>query len=225
MIIYKVTNKINGKIYIGQTSESLKRRWYRHCKLSYSNCRFLVRAINKYGKENFIVEEICKCSSIEEMNEREIFYIKELNSLVPSGYNLMTGGNNCFASDESKKKNSESQKISQNRPEVKQKRAKTWADKSFEEKEFIKKVQSENVRASYTIEVRNKVSEKIKKSWNDPIIRKNRIASANKPESKKKMIESHLGDNYPIHIRWHFNRGQLNLNCKHCIDQIMKEHS
>ena len=55
--IYKITNKINGKIYIGQTAKSIKERFNQHC-LKWSCCTKFKYAINKYGKENFIIEQI-----------------------------------------------------------------------------------------------------------------------------------------------------------------------
>ena len=105
MVIYKITNKFNGKSYIGQTVQSLERRWRSHCWPSRTNgCHALRSAINKYGSENFIVEEITKCKSVEEMNYREIFYIKLFDTMTPNGYNLRTGGDNSRFSEESKLK-------------------------------------------------------------------------------------------------------------------------
>lgn len=92
--IYKVTNKINGKIYIGQTIQSVKDRWYRHCRKSgiskaELNTHFK-RAILKYGKENFMIETIEVCDSTK-LNDREKFYISYYNSYI-NGYNSTIGG-------------------------------------------------------------------------------------------------------------------------------------
>jgi hypothetical protein len=65
MIIYKTTNLINGKIYIGKDSKN-------NSKYLGSGL-LLKRAILKYGKENFKKEILEECSSIEELNQREIF--------------------------------------------------------------------------------------------------------------------------------------------------------
>lgn len=96
--IYKVTNKINGKIYIGQTTQSVKDRWYRHCGksgISKAESRMhLKRAILKYGKENFSVEVIEECDSTI-LNERERFYISYFNS-YKEGYNSTIGGQDGF---------------------------------------------------------------------------------------------------------------------------------
>lgn len=88
--IYKITNKINGKIYIGQTAKSIKERFNQHC-LKWSCCTKLKNAINKYGKENFIIEQIDHAHTLEEANCKEIFYINFYNSQI-NGYNLAGGG-------------------------------------------------------------------------------------------------------------------------------------
>lgn len=92
-VIYKITNKINGKIYIGQTVQNLKDRWYRHCGNSGSIAELnmvIKKAIHKYGKENFTVEEIEKCDD-SLLNERETYWIAYYNSYY-TGYNSTLGG-------------------------------------------------------------------------------------------------------------------------------------
>ncbi len=93
MIIYKITNNINNKIYIGQTSSPLRYRWSRH-KKDNSNCIALKNAIKKYGSDSFTVNIISKCNSLKESNHREEYYIKIYKTLSPNGYNLLKGGNN-----------------------------------------------------------------------------------------------------------------------------------
>lgn len=112
MFIYKITNLINGKIYIGQTTTTLEKRWKRHTwTCTQKNPRMAItHAINKYGKENFTIELIYTASSISELNEKEIFYIKLFDSLSPNGYNLSIGGMNRVHSEETRKKISESNK-------------------------------------------------------------------------------------------------------------------
>lgn len=94
--IYKITNKINGKVYIGQTRKSIKQRWNDHKAISNSPEKQgydypLYRAFRKYGIENFKIEEIEKCH-FEKLNEREIYWIKYYNSIKENGYNQLLGG-------------------------------------------------------------------------------------------------------------------------------------
>lgn len=86
--IYKITNDVNGKIYIGQ-AKNTEYRFYTHCKNS-SNDTLIDKAIKKYGKEHFHVE-ILK-SQISNYNEKEKYWINKLNSKVPNGYNISDGG-------------------------------------------------------------------------------------------------------------------------------------
>lgn len=109
MIIYKITNKITGKSYIGQTVQSIQKRWIMHYSKG-STCRYLSNAIKKYGKENFNIKVLARSNSIEEMNHREQYYIKIFNTLSPNGYNLMTGGGNSRPSPDVTKRRSESLK-------------------------------------------------------------------------------------------------------------------
>ena len=90
-IIYKITNIINNKVYIGQTVNTIKQRWNKHC---HSNgCRSLYNAILKYGKENFNIE-IIETLPIEELDKREIYWINYYKSNNKKfGYNILLGGN------------------------------------------------------------------------------------------------------------------------------------
>lgn len=95
--IYKISNMINGKIYIGQTILLPERRWRQH-ELSAMNTSYydhnvpLHFAMKKYGLENFRYEIIEECDD-DLLNEREIFWIAHFDSTNPElGYNLSLGG-------------------------------------------------------------------------------------------------------------------------------------
>lgn len=94
--IYKITNKTNGKVYIGQSS-NIEQRWKRHQQVPYNpNSEQyeypLYRAIRKYSLNNFNFEIIEECSK-EELNDKEIYWIQYYDSCNPKkGYNLSTGG-------------------------------------------------------------------------------------------------------------------------------------
>jgi len=93
--IYKITNLINNKIYIGQVyNKSIEARFNRHCDGANPKSKsYLSRAIYKYGKDNFKYEQIEECYSIKELNEREQFWIAYYNSTNNTiGYNLTSGG-------------------------------------------------------------------------------------------------------------------------------------
>ena len=93
--IYKITNLVNNKIYIGQVyNKSIEDRFNRHCDGATANSKsYLGRAIHKYGKNNFKIEQIEECYSVKELNEREIYWISYYNSTNGDiGYNLTPGG-------------------------------------------------------------------------------------------------------------------------------------
>lgn len=95
MIIYKITNIINDKLYIGKTTKSLEWRWKVHiCHSKNKNYHGLLqRAIAKYGADNFKLEIIDSAKSEEELNEKEKYWIEYYKSyLKEKGYNLTKGG-------------------------------------------------------------------------------------------------------------------------------------
>lgn len=110
--IYKIINKINGMIYVGQTIQILEERWKQHRKIN-SNCRYLKYAFKKYGIDKFEFKMICICFD-EELDKFEVQYIKLFNSMVPNGYNLRNGGNSGRHHEETKKKISDTLKNKKN---------------------------------------------------------------------------------------------------------------
>lgn len=93
MYIYKITNKINQKIYIGKTIKSVEERWKEHCynaKNQIIDTKFY-RAINKYGIESFTIETIDTADSEDLLNLKECYWIKYYNS-ISDGYNSTDGG-------------------------------------------------------------------------------------------------------------------------------------
>ena len=94
--IYKITNIINNKVYIGQTTTRVERRWADHFKPSAKSCYYLGRAIKKYGKDCFskevieYVEASSKSNLVNKLNKRECFYISLYQSNKKElGYNLL----------------------------------------------------------------------------------------------------------------------------------------
>lgn len=96
--IYKITNTINNKIYIGQ-SVHIEKRWYDERRRAFDETAIEYdyprsRAFRKYGLDHFLFEIIEECT-VDLLNEREQYYIKLYNSVVPYGYNLTLGGSNA----------------------------------------------------------------------------------------------------------------------------------
>lgn len=93
MIVYLITNKINGKGYIGITRRSLKKRWKDHrTDASMGKKTMLHMAIRKYGVENFEITQIASCISVENLIVSEVEIIKQNRTKHPGGYNMTVGG-------------------------------------------------------------------------------------------------------------------------------------
>lgn len=106
--IYKIENLINNKVYIGQTKQKVNYRYSQHfSRLRNNNHQnnYLQNSFNKYGEENFKFEVVCECESLDELNEKEAYYIEEFSSMDSNnGYNLQSGGKNYSHSSISKQK-------------------------------------------------------------------------------------------------------------------------
>ena len=90
--IYKITNKLNNKCYIGKTERTIQERWKEHLKniKIYKNKLPLYQALFKYGVNNFSIEELEQCNS-DTIDDREIYWIAYFNS-YKKGYNCTGGG-------------------------------------------------------------------------------------------------------------------------------------
>lgn len=94
--IYKITNLINSKSYIGQ-SINIEKRWYEHkyksqCENDSSFNSILYMAFRKYGIDNFKFEVLEELKTIEELDRKEQYYIKLYKTIAPNGYNILEGG-------------------------------------------------------------------------------------------------------------------------------------
>lgn len=127
MLIYKATNNINGKIYVGQTTLSLDERIYRHkkdfkayLKHKKSGSRFY-ESVNQHGWEHFSFSIIEYCNTKEELNDREFFWINHLKTMNNKyGYNVKPGGNKSGYLDETRRK-------------ISKKKQENFKDKEFSE--------------------------------------------------------------------------------------------
>jgi group I intron endonuclease len=119
--IYCIKNTTNGKCYVGQ-SVDIKRRWAAHKRLKELGRSAIVFVIKKYGVESFnftVLEECPRC----ELNNREVHWIREMNTLTPNGYNLNSGGNApTFVSESTRERLSKAQQGKVHPREVVEKR-------------------------------------------------------------------------------------------------------
>ena len=98
--IYKITNTVNGKCYIGQ-SRDIEARWQKHLSAYKSSPDWeLYRAFKKYGIPQFTFEIVEECQ-IDELNEREIYWIAQYDSFN-NGYNMTLGGEACNGTNDKK---------------------------------------------------------------------------------------------------------------------------
>lgn len=150
MCIYKITHKTSGTSYIGQTIYKLSRRWRSHCHPK-SGCRRLRNAIQKYGESEFRLTVLEKCETLEQLNDREKFWIEALNTFSPNGYNLQKGGYNGIPSEETRIKMGAWQIGRTISPETRSKIAET-SKKRIIDPIAIAKTRTANIGRKHTLE-------------------------------------------------------------------------
>lgn len=93
--VYLITNKVNGKQYVGQTKEDdIFSRWSKHMKICKNSLgRYIYAAYKKYGIDKFDFKIICVCFD-EDCDRYEDVYINKYGTIAPNGYNLRGGGGN-----------------------------------------------------------------------------------------------------------------------------------
>jgi group I intron endonuclease len=88
MIIYKIVNRINNKIYVGLTRKDVSQRVVEHI----TDKTYIGKALRRYGIESFVISVIDKADSVEVLKEKECYWIRTLDCKAPKGYNLTDGG-------------------------------------------------------------------------------------------------------------------------------------
>lgn len=208
MVIYVITDNTNGKQYVGQTIHSAELRFEQHCRPSETNCRLLNRAIMAHGKENFTVSVLEVVDSPEKLDDREIHWISQLNTLTPNGYNLNGGGNGKgVVSEETRKRLSASMKgkfTGEKNPFYGKHHTEETKKKMRENRPDLSGANNPNYARKFSEEHRRRISES-KSGENHPCYGKHlseetraKISAANKgrrlsEESIRKMAETKRG--------------------------------
>lgn len=193
MIVYKITNIFDNKIYVGQTSRSLEIRWAEHCTQAFALSRIhkktpLHNAISKYGKDGFNCEILATATSIEELNELEIYFISKLDSLNKSiGYNLSTGGKNSLHSLDTKIKISAGHLGKTLNDATKEKLRKINLGKKHS-KETIEKIKASAALTGGSVEFKNKMSQILIEQWKNE---DRRTQYSNKCQHKKRIVDQY----------------------------------
>ena len=107
--IYKLTNLIKNKVYIGQTTLTVEERFYYHLRKD-SGCMYIRNSIQKYGSHNFKIEWIATSLTKEYTQELEQYFIDLFNTMAPNGYNLQPAGKPVLFDLSVKERMSKSQK-------------------------------------------------------------------------------------------------------------------
>lgn len=184
--IYKITNKLNGKVYIGQ-SVDIDTRWRQH--INAKDNFAIHRAIKKYGKENFKFEVLLECPA-EMLNVWERDMIALYDCISPNGYNLTEGGEGYKCSDETRLKMSNIRKGKNRSEETKIKISNAQKGKHHSEETRLK---MSNTRKGVKLkplseEHKRKISESMKGKKHQPF----------SAEHKRKLSESIKGKHWKI---------------------------
>ena len=189
-------NKINGKIYIGQTIRAIDVRFKEH-QLESSTCVAIRNAIQYHGWENF-EKDYYECPD-EDLNFDEELLVREMGTLAPNGYNLQDGGGNCQPSEESKQKNRDSHLGKAHNEESKKKMSKVRQGKMHTEG-TKKKIGESRRGKTHTKETRQKMAETQRgKTHSEETKLKMRNVKIGKKifeETKQKLSDSQRGEKH-----------------------------
>lgn len=188
MIIYKITNKINSKIYIGQTIRSIEERWKEHAEKGSA----LYRAIHKYGKENFTIEQIDVAVNRDELDEKEKYWIKHYDSTnKKKGYNLTSGGEHFEIPEERRIRMSEIEQGEKNHFYGKHHSDETKRRISEAKKGKHVGENNPNYGKKHSEEIRKKISEQLKSFYAEN--GHSSLGKHHSEETKQKIRDFHKG--------------------------------
>jgi len=197
---YIITNKQNGKSYVGITTRKIARRWYEHCYLGNSCGQLLNKAINKYGIDAFEIQVVASAKTIPDLKDLEKQLIVQYQTKVPNGYNLTDGGDGLTGyrhTEEQKKRNGDAKRGTIHSDETKQKMKDAHLG---ENNHFYGKSHSEKTkqRISATKQA-NPTKYWLGKQRNEETCKKisksltGQLGRPHTEESKKKISAAHIG--------------------------------
>ena len=181
--IYKITNKLNGKVYIGQSID-IDTRWRQH--INAKDNFAIHNAIKKYGKENFKFEVLLECPA-EMLNVWERDMIALYNCMSPYGYNLTEGGEGHHLSEETRLKMSNTRKGKHHSEETKIKISNAQKGIPLSEETRLKMSEARKGK-HHSEETKIKISN----------ARKGVKLKPHSEETKHKISESHKGKHWKI---------------------------
>ena len=202
--IYKLTNKINNKVYIGQSKRlKVRLREHKSCEVKSDergSQSVIRRAIKKYGFCNFEFEILLHCEEGSYMNDMETKLINFYDCLVPKGYNVKDGGNNIYMSEEGKKRISEKAKnriISEEHKKKVSEGLKKFYRENGRSEEWTKNLSKSQKGKVKSQQQKDKLS-KFRTEYikNNPNSVKNFLGKKHSEETKKIMSERHLGNKF-----------------------------
>ena len=195
--VYAHINKINGKIYIGQTCQSLNRRW--RDGEGYKECTYFYNAIQKYGWNNFEHKVLATSLTVDEANDLESKLIRALNTMdAQYGYNLQSGGDNYIVSDMTK------QRMKANKPDISGEKHPMYGKHHTEE---AKKKISELTKGCNNPMYGKHHSEEVKQR-----LRELHQGSHLSEETKQKLSEMRKGENHPFYGKHHSEETRQKLS-------------
>lgn len=168
MRIYKITNRISNKVYIGQTKHTTQERFRQHC-CTPPALSAIAGAIQKYGKDNFTIEELALASTQDELDVLEKTHIKLNDSISPNGYNLKDGGlEGSVFSAESREKMSKAKRGRKISDETKEKMSRSH--KISLQNESLRKYRGERLKERYASDpsLSERMSTIRKEYWSHP---------------------------------------------------------
>ena len=188
--IYKITNNINGKIYIGQ-KKCKKENMTEYEMLNdnyWGSGVYITRAEEKYGLENFTKEIVCVCENKEKLDETETLLI----TLAKAGY-----GENCYNIAAGGYNNPFEYKTDEEMKEINAKKSETWNNKSEEEKTAAvekRKETMDNKSEEEKAAISAKLSEASTKQWENKTEEEKAAINAKRSESQKKACANYTDE-------------------------------